>query len=61
VTPQTLRDTFAVNRAREGADEAELLRLLGLADDSRNRMSVRRYIKLAEPPLLAEQAAPRGA
>lgn len=55
VTPQALRDTFAVNRARDGADEAELLRLLGLADDSRNRMSVRRYVKLAEPPLLADQ------
>ncbi|MDI3341160.1 MAG: tyrosine-type recombinase/integrase [Sphaerobacter sp.] len=59
VTPQDLRDTFAVNRAREGADEAELLRLLGLADDSRNRMSVRRYVKLAEPPLLADPTQPR--
>ncbi len=52
VSPQSLRDTFAVDRAREGATEEDLLRLLGLADDSRNRMSVRRYIKLAEPPLL---------
>lgn len=53
ITPQTLRDTFAVDRAREGASEEDLLRLLGLADDSRNRMSVRRYVKLAEPPLLS--------
>ena len=51
VTPQTLRNTYAVERAKEGADEAQLLALLGLADDPRNRMSVRRYLKLAEPPL----------
>jgi integrase/recombinase XerD len=51
VTPQVLRHTFAVERAKEGADEDELLALLGLADDPRNRASVRRYIKLAEPPL----------
>lgn len=55
VSPQTLRDTFAVDRAREGADEGELLRILGLADEARNRMSVQRYIKLAEPPLLTKQ------
>lgn len=53
VTPQTLRDTYAVERAREGADEAELIQLLGLADDPRNRMSVRRYIKLAAPAVNA--------
>ena len=51
VTPQTLRNTYAVEKAKQGADEAQLLALLGLADDPRNRMSVRRYIKLAEPPL----------
>ena len=56
VSPQSLRDTFAVDRAREGATEEDLLRLLGLADDSRNRMSVRRYLKLAEPPLLEPTA-----
>lgn len=50
VSPQTLRDTYAVERAREGADEEQLLALLGLADDSRNCMSVRRYLKLAAPP-----------
>jgi integrase/recombinase XerD len=51
VTPQTLRHTFAVERARAGADESDLIQLLGLADDPRNRESVRRYLKLAEPPL----------
>jgi integrase/recombinase XerD len=51
VSPQSLRDTFAVNQAALGLDEAELLALLGLANDARNRMSVRRYIKLAAPPL----------
>ncbi len=51
VTPNTLRHTFAVERAKDGADEDQLLALLGLADDPRNRASVRRYIKLAEPPL----------
>lgn len=53
VTPQTLRHTFAVEQARRGASEDELLELLGLADDARNRMSVRRYLKLAAPPLPA--------
>jgi integrase/recombinase XerD len=51
VTPETLRHTFAVDRATDGADEKQLLALLGLADDPRNRDSVRRYLKLAEPPL----------
>ena len=51
VTPQTLRDTFAVEKARQGADETQLLNLLGLADDPRNRLSVARYVKLATDPL----------
>lgn len=51
VTPQVLRHTFAVERAKLGADERQLLALLGLADDPRNRESVRRYLKLAAPPL----------
>ena len=51
VTPQTLRHTYAVEKAKQGADEVQLLALLGLADDPRNRASVRRYLKLAEPPL----------
>jgi integrase/recombinase XerD len=53
VSPQTLRDTYAVERARDGADEVQLLALLGLADDPRNRLSVRRYIKLAAPAVNA--------
>ena len=51
VTPQTLRHTFAVERARAGADAGHLLELLGLVDDPRNRASVDRYLRLAEPPL----------
>jgi integrase/recombinase XerD len=51
VTPQTLRHSFAVDRARAGATEEELLAVLGLADDPRNRASVQRYLKLAAPPL----------
>jgi integrase/recombinase XerD len=51
VTPQLLRDTYAVNQARAGADENKLLALLGLADDPRNRTSVQRYLKLAAPAL----------
>jgi integrase/recombinase XerD len=51
VTPQVLRHTFAVERARSGADEKQLLALLGLADDPRNRESVQRYLKLAAPAL----------
>jgi integrase/recombinase XerD len=51
VTPQSLRDTFAVDQAKAGADEKKLLQILGLAPDSRNRKSVQRYIKLAAPPV----------
>jgi integrase/recombinase XerD len=58
VSPQLLRDTFAVNHAREGATEEDLLSLLGLANDARNRLSVQRYLKLGAPPLLARQASP---
>lgn len=50
VTPQSLRDTFGTEQARAGRTEDELLSILGLADDPRNRDSIRRYIKLAEPP-----------
>jgi integrase/recombinase XerD len=51
VTPQTLRHTFAVEKAKAGADEGQLIALLGLVDDPRNRASVGRYLKLAAPPL----------
>ena len=50
VTPRTLRDTFAVRRAVAGVGEADLLRELGLADDLRNRESVRRYLAFADAP-----------
>jgi integrase/recombinase XerD len=58
VSPQLLRDTFAVNQARNGLDEQQLLELLGLANDPRNRTSVQRYIKLARPPLQPGEAPP---
>lgn len=51
ITPQLLRDTYAVDQARAGADEGQLLALLGLADDPRNRTSVSRYLKLGAAPL----------
>ena len=51
VTPQLLRDTYAVDQARAGADEGRLLALLGLADDPRNRVSVGRYLKLGAEAL----------
>ena len=51
VSPQTLRHTFAVEQAKAGADVPTLLAMLGLADDARNRESVRRYIELAKPAL----------
>lgn len=51
VSPQTLRTTFAVERARAGADQQQLLALLGLVNDPRNRASVDRYLALAAAPL----------
>jgi integrase/recombinase XerD len=51
VTPTTLRHTFAIAEARKGANEDRLLALLGLADDPRNRATVRGYIAFAAPPL----------
>lgn len=50
VTPQALRDTFGVEQAKMGKDEDALLAILGLATDPRNRDSVRRYVRLANPP-----------
>jgi integrase/recombinase XerD len=62
VTPNVLRHTFAVDQARLGADQQQLLALLGLADDPRNRASVNRYLRLAEPPVNASDrsSAARG-
>ena len=59
VTPQSLRDTYAVEQAKRLVDthtpqaliERHLLQILGLAPDSRNRRSVGRYIKLAQPAM----------
>lgn len=60
VSPQTLRHTFAIEQARAGADRTQLLALLGLADDPRNRASVDRYIRLASEPLgLSDDATGR--
>ncbi len=58
VTPQTLRATFAVEQARSGADQQQLLALLGLVDDLRNRQSVDRYLALAAEPLPVAHPAP---
>ncbi len=58
VTPQTLRDTYAVELAKEGATEEQLLAILGLADDARNRMSVQRYLKLGGPPINGSVGTP---
>jgi len=54
VSPIVLRHTFAVDRAREGAGQQQLLALLGLADDPRNRASVNRYLRLASPAVNAK-------
>ena len=43
-----------VDQALAGADQKHLLALLGLADDPRNRASVNRYLRLAEPPVNAK-------
>lgn len=51
MTPQTLRTTFAVERAKAGAGQQHLLALLGLVNDPRNRASVDRYLLLAAEPL----------
>jgi len=47
VTPHSLRETFAIEQAGAGADESDLIDVLGLADDSRNRESMARYIDAA--------------
>lgn len=58
VTPTTLRQTFAIEEARKGANEDRLLALLGLADDPRNRTTVRGYIAHAAPPV--NEPSPEG-
>jgi len=56
VTPQSLRDTFAVEEAKAGGNVVHLLNILGLAPDPRNKMSVERYIKLAARPGLIRES-----
>ena len=58
LTPQTLRETFAVEQARAGATSEELIMLLGLADDSRNRQSVERYLAAADATTQLPTARP---
>jgi integrase/recombinase XerD len=61
VTPQVLRHTFGLAHARAGATAPTLIKLLGLVDEPRNRVSVERYIDMAAPPLRADPPeAPAG-
>lgn len=48
ITPQLLRQTAAVELARNGKSVNEMLALLGMANDARNRETVRVYISMAE-------------
>jgi integrase/recombinase XerD len=56
-----LRHTFGLAHARAGATAPTLIKLLGLVDEPRNRVSVERYIDMAAPPLRADPPeAPAG-
>lgn len=48
ITPQLLRQTAAVELARLGKGVNQMLALLGLANDARNRETMRMYIAMAE-------------
>ncbi len=48
VTPQLLRQTAAVEMARMGRTVNQMLHLLGMANDARNRETIRIYITMAE-------------
>ena len=48
VTPQLLRQTAAVEMARHGRGVNQMLALLGMANDARNRETIRIYIAMAE-------------
>ena len=48
ITPQLLRQTAAVEIARRGKSVNQMLYLMGLANDARNRETVRMYIAMAE-------------
>ena len=62
LTPQLLRQTAALDMARQGHTVNEMLALLGMANDARNRETVRMYIdaaeELDEPPANEEDGAP---
>lgn len=47
ITPQLLRQTASVEIARTGKSVNQMLAFLGLANDARNRESVRMYIEMA--------------
>lgn len=47
ITPQLLRHTAAVLRARHGLSVNQMLAFLGLANDARNRETVRMYMDMA--------------
>lgn len=47
ITPQLLRHTAAVLRARHGLSVNQMLAFLGLANDARNRETVRIYMDMA--------------
>jgi integrase/recombinase XerD len=51
VTPQTLRHSFAVERALAGPPKTTCWRCSAWPTTPANRASVRRYLKLAEPPM----------
>lgn len=48
ITPQLLRQTAAVETARTGLSVNQMLAHLGLANDARNRETIRMYIQMAE-------------
>ncbi len=51
VTPLMLRHTFGVEFAKTGADVHDLIRVLGLVDEARNRRSVERYLAESRDPI----------
>ncbi|CAN5552726.1 hypothetical protein BH23CHL5_BH23CHL5_05630 [soil metagenome] len=57
VTPQMLRHTFGVEFAKTGADVHDLIRVLGLVDEARNRKSVERYLAEARSPIRVDGLA----
>jgi len=50
VTPRMLRDTWAHSLARNGVEADEMLRLLGMADEYRNRQTIAAIIRHVREP-----------